>query len=129
VKADPVTGAGLLSGVTHIQRAATQCGVAPAKACDGMAKRPRFHMHVVSRSSSWLNLVERFFRDLSEEAISEGSFSSVRDLTLAIEIYLAQRNLDPKPYRWRSKGADIQATIQRARQAMAAHSPNGAACV
>jgi transposase len=94
-----------------------------------LAKHPRFHMHFVPTSSSWLNLVERFFRDLSEEAISEGSFSSVRDLTLAIEIYLAQRNLEPKPYRWRAKGADILAKIQRARQAMAAHSPAAAACV
>src|SRR5437870_577041 len=85
---------------------------------DWLAKHPRFHMHFVPTSSSWLNLVERFFRDLSEEAISEGSFSSVRDLTLAIEIYLAERNLDPKPYRWRAKDADILAKIQRARQAM-----------
>ena len=94
-----------------------------------LTKHPRFHMHFVPTSSSWLNLVERFFRDLSEESISEGSFSSVRVLTLAIEIYLAQRNLDPKPYGWRAKGADILVKIQRARQAMAAHSPAAAACV
>jgi transposase len=93
-----------------------------------LAGHPRFHMHFVPTSSSWLNLVERFFRDISEEAISEGSFSSVRDLTLAIEIYLAQRNLDPKPYRWRAKGADILAKIQRAREAMAARGL-AAACV
>ena len=83
-----------------------------------LAKHARFHMHFVPTSSSWLNLVERFFRDLSEEAISEGSFTSVRDLTMAIEIYLAQRNLDPKPYRWRAKGAEILAKIERARKAM-----------
>jgi len=82
-----------------------------------LAKHPRVHMHFVPTSSSWLNLVERFFRDVSEEAISEGSFNSVRDLTLAIEIYLAERNLDPKPYRWRAKGADILAKIKRAREA------------
>src|SRR3954454_2986884 len=87
-----------------------------------LAKHPRFHMHFVPTSSSWLNLVERFFRDLSEEAISEGSFNSVRDLTLAIEIYLAQSNLDPKPYRWQAKGADILAKVQRAREAMARQS-------
>jgi transposase len=85
-----------------------------------LSRHPRFHMHFVPTSSSWLNLVERFFRDLSEDAVSEGSFTSVRDLTLAIEIYLAQRNLDPKPYRWRAKGADILAKVQRAREAMAA---------
>jgi transposase len=84
-----------------------------------LVKHPRIHMHFVPTSSSWLNLVERFFRDLGQEAIVEGSFSSVRDLTLAIEIYLAERNLDPKPYRWRAKGADILAKIQRAREALA----------
>lgn len=94
-----------------------------------LARHPRFHMHFVPTSSSWLNLVERFFRDISEEAISEGSFSSVRDLTLAIEIYLAQRNLDPKPYRWRAKGADILAKIQRARAAMAAQGQAAPTCV
>ena len=87
-----------------------------------LGEHPRFHMHFVPTSSSWMNLVERFFRDLSEEAILEGSFSSVRELTLAIEIYLAERNLDPKPYRWRAKGADILAKIQRARDAMARQS-------
>lgn len=84
-----------------------------------LARHPRFHMHFVPTSSSWLNLVERFFRDLSEEALREGSFNHIRELTQAIETYLAQRNLDPKPYRWRAKGADILAKIQRARDAMA----------
>ena len=83
-----------------------------------LARHPRFHMHFVPTSSSWLNLVERFFRDLSEEAIREGSFTSVRELIQAIESYLVQRNLDPKPYRWRAKGEDILAKIQRAREAM-----------
>jgi transposase len=86
-----------------------------------LAKHPRFRMHFVPTSSSWLNLVERFFRDLSEDAIREGSFTSVRELIQAIEIYLVQRNLDPKPYRWRAKGEDILAKIQRAREAMAKH--------
>jgi transposase len=84
-----------------------------------LTNHTRFHMHFVPASSSWLNLVERFFRDISEDAISEGSFSSVRELTSAIEIYLAQHNLDPKPYRWRAKGVDILAKIQRARNARA----------
>lgn len=83
-----------------------------------LAKHPRFHMHFVPTSSSWLNLVERFFRDVSEDALREGSFNNVRELTHAIETYLAERNLDPKPYRWRTKGADILAKIQRAREAV-----------
>jgi transposase len=87
-----------------------------------LARHPRFHMHFVPTSSSWLNLVERFFRDLSEDAVREGSFSSVRDLVRAIEAYLAERNLNPKPYRWKAKGEQILAKIQRAREAMAEQS-------
>lgn len=60
-------------------------------------------MHFVPTSSSWLNLVERFFRDLSEDAIREGSFRNVRELTGAIETYLGERNLHPKSYRWSAR--------------------------
>jgi transposase len=84
-----------------------------------LSRHPRFHMHFVPTSSSWLNLVERFFRDLSQDALREGSFASVRELAQAIEAYLAQRNLNPKPYRWKAKGEEILAKIQRAREAMA----------
>ena len=87
-----------------------------------LSRHSRFHMHFVPTSSSWLNLVERFFRDLSEDAVREGSFSSVGELVRAIESYLAERNLNPKPYRWRAKGEEILAKIQRAREAMAAQS-------
>jgi transposase len=87
-----------------------------------LTRHARFHMHFVPTSSSWLNLVERFFRDLSEDAVREGSFSSVRELVQAIESYLAERNLNPKPYRWKAKGEEILAKIQRAREAMAAQS-------
>lgn len=84
-----------------------------------LARHPRFHMHFVPTSSSWLNLVERFFRDLSEDSLREGSFQSVRELTRQIESYLAERNLDPKPYRWRARGEEILAKIQRARATLA----------
>lgn len=84
-----------------------------------LAKHPRFHMHFVPTSSSWLNLVERFFRDLTEDSIRGGSFSSVRELTTTIETYLAERNLDPRPYRWHAKGEEILAKIHRARAALA----------
>ncbi len=80
-----------------------------------IAKHPRFHTRFAPTSSSWLNLVERSFRDLSEESLRSGSFDSTRELTRAIESYLAECNLDPKPYRWRAKAEDILARIQRAR--------------
>ena len=84
-----------------------------------LEKRPRFHLHFTPTSSSWLNLVERFFADLTAQVVREGSFGSVKELTGAIQAYLAERNLTPKPYRWRAKGADILAKIRRARAAQA----------
>ncbi len=78
----------------------------------------RLVMHFTPTGSSWMNLVERFFRDLTEDAIREGSFTHVRELESAIETYLAQRNLAPKRYVWRKKGEEILAKIQRARAAM-----------
>jgi transposase len=83
-----------------------------------LEKRPRFKMHYTPTSSSWLNLVERFFADLTGDVIRAGSFSSVNDLVRDIKAYLAQRNASPKPYMWRAKGADILAKIKRARDAL-----------
>ena len=80
-----------------------------------LTRRPRFHLHFTPTSSSWLNLVERFFRDLTEEVVREGSFASVSQLVLAMETYLAERNLVPKRYVWRKKGEEILAKISRAR--------------
>ena len=84
-----------------------------------LEKHPCFHLHFTPTSGSWLNLVERFFADLTAQVVREGSFGSVKELAGAIETYLAGRNLTPKPYRWRAKGADILAKIQRARTAQA----------
>jgi len=87
-----------------------------------MAKHPRFHQHFTPTSSSWLNLVERFFRDLTEDVVREGSFESVPELARAIEAYLAERNLAPKRYVWRKKGEEILAKISKAREALEAAS-------
>lgn len=84
-----------------------------------LARRPRFHMHFTPTSSSWMNLVERFFGEITADVIREGSFTSVRELVNDIEAYMVQRNLDPKPYRWRAEGEVILAKIQRARKALA----------
>ncbi len=64
-----------------------------------------------------MNLVERFFADTTNDAIRDGSFTSVRQLITAIEDYLALRNEEPKRYQWRAKGEEILAKIQRAREA------------
>ena len=82
---------------------------------DWLDKHKRFRLHFTPTGSSWMNLVERFFADLTREVVREGSFSSVRELAQSIEDYLAQRNGDPRPYRWRAKGEDILARLQRAR--------------
>ncbi|MGR8980114.1 MAG: transposase [Gammaproteobacteria bacterium] len=65
-----------------------------------LAKYPRFHLHFTPTSASWLNLVERFFRDITEERIRPGIFRSVEELKGAIMQYLEHRNANPKPYHW-----------------------------
>ena len=75
-------------------------------------------MHFTPTSSSWMNLVERFFRDLTEDVVREGSFTSVGELVPAMTGYLEERNLNPKPYVWKKKGEEILAKIQRAREAL-----------
>jgi transposase len=83
-----------------------------------LVRHPRFTMHFTPTSSSWLNLVERFFADLTGDVIRAGSFASVNELVRDIKTYLAHRNADPKPYVWRAQGAEILAKINRARAAL-----------
>ena len=65
-----------------------------------LSKHPRFHLHFTPTSSSWLNLVERWFRDLTEKALRRGVFHSVPDLIAAIGEFLDAHNDDPKPFVW-----------------------------
>jgi len=85
-----------------------------------LARRPRFHLHFTPTGSSWMNMVERFFRDLTCDCVRDGSFESVRALVESIEAYLAERNLTPKPYQWRADGAQILKKIQLAKEVRAA---------
>ena len=87
------------------------------KVKDWLNRHPRFHIHYTPTSSSWLNLVERFFADLTNDVIRDGSFNSVRQLVQNIEAYLAERNLSPKRYKWRAEGEEILKKIQKAKQA------------
>ena len=80
-----------------------------------LAKHPRFHMHFTPTSSSWLNMVERFFRDLSEEQLRRGVFHNVPDLIQTIEHYIEHHNQDPKPFIWTARASDILAKVMRAR--------------
>ena len=80
-----------------------------------LARHKRFHLHFTPTSSSWLNQVERWFRDLTERNLRRGIFGSVPDLIASIETYLEAHNDDPKPYVWTATAEDILAKVQRAR--------------
>src|SRR5467141_2136779 len=83
-----------------------------------LTKHPRFVCHFVPTSSSWLNLVERWFRELTEKAIRRGSFLSVPDLKQAIEAFMQAWNKNPKPFIWSATVEDIIKKIDRARVKM-----------
>ena len=80
---------------------------------------PAFVLHFVPTSSSWLNLVERWFGELDNKAIRRGVFHSVPDLIAAIEEYLAAYNEDAKPFVWTAEVEKIMEKIGRARAALA----------
>jgi len=80
-----------------------------------LAKHPRFHLHFTPTSSSWLNLVERWFRDLTDKALRRGVFHSVPDLITAIEAYLQASNDEPKPFIWTTSADAILEKVRRGR--------------
>jgi transposase len=80
------------------------------------ARNKRFHFHFTPTSASWLNMVERFFRELSEKQLRRGVFRSVPELIEAIETFVASHNEDPKPYIWTAKANDILEKVKRGRQ-------------
>jgi transposase len=86
-----------------------------AEVKDWLARHPRFHLHFTPTSASWVNLVERFFRDITEERIRRGVFHSVDDLKTAIQEYLDHRNSNPKPYHWTAKTETILAKVDKAK--------------
>jgi transposase len=80
-----------------------------------LKKHPRFVCHFIPTSSSWLNLVERWFKELSDKAIRRGNFVSVPDLEKAIAEFLAGWNESPNPFVWTATVEDIMKKIERAR--------------
>jgi transposase len=87
-----------------------------AKVKAWFARNKRFHCHFTPTSASWLNMVERFFRDLSEHRIRRGVFRSVANLENAVTEYLQAHNENPKPFIWTAKATDILAKVKRARK-------------
>lgn len=78
-------------------------------------RNPHFHFHFTPTGASWLNMVERFFRDITDKAIKRGSFYNVNDLIAAIYEYINEHNLNPKPFIWTASANDILAKVKRAR--------------
>jgi len=89
-----------------------------AKVKAWLAKHPRFQLHFTPTSSSWLNLVERWFGKLDDKAIRRGVFHSVPDLIAAIEAYLQANNADPEPLVWTATADSILEKVRRGRVAL-----------
>ena len=80
-----------------------------------LSRHKRFHMHFTPTSASWLNMIERFFRDLTCNRVRRGVFRSVPELIASIDSYIDQHNQQPKPFVWTAKAADILAKVMRGR--------------
>jgi transposase len=83
-----------------------------------LARHARFHVYFTPTSSSWLNMVERFFRDLTENRLRRGVFRDVEELITAIGDYIDRHNDRPKPFVWTAKASDILEKVKRARKAL-----------
>ena len=85
-----------------------------------LKRHKRFHLHFIPTSSSWLNLVERFFASITQDAIRRGVFKSVAALETAITDYLANHNATSKPFVWTKQADVILTKVQRARATLTA---------
>src|SRR5437667_987742 len=79
---------------------------------------PRFHLHFTPTSASWLNMVERFFAEITRKRIRRGVFKSVAELQSAIMEYLENHNADPKPFIWTKSAGEILEKVARAKQVL-----------
>ncbi len=78
-----------------------------------LARRPRFHLHFTPTGASWLNLVERWFAQLTEKQIKRGAHRSSRSLEAAILAYIDSGNTTPKPFVWTKTADEILASVAR----------------
>lgn len=96
-----------------------------AKVRRWLKQHPRFHFHFIPTSSSWLNVVERFFRDLTTDRIRRDSFTSVPHLIAAIHDYIDAHNEDPQPFIWTAEAGKILEKVGRARTALISQQQRG----
>jgi transposase len=80
--------------------------------------RRRWHLHFTPTSSSWLNLIERWFKELTDKRLRRGVFTSVADLTAAITTWAEHWNEDPKPFIWKATAEEIITKVQRGRETL-----------
>ena len=83
-----------------------------------LKRHQRFHLHFTPTSSSWLNQVERWFRDLTDKNLRRGIFASVPDLIASIKTYIDTHNAAPEPSVWTATAESILAKVERARNAL-----------
>ena len=80
-----------------------------------LERRPRIHVHFTPTSASWLNMVERFFRDLTEKCVRRGVFHNTPELEHALLEYIETHNEEPAPFIWTAKACDILEKVKRGR--------------
>ena len=83
-----------------------------------LKRHPRFHIHFTPTSASWLNMVERFFRNLTVQRLRRGVFRDVMELVTAIDDYVDHHNERPKPFIWTASAKDILEKVKRARKTL-----------
>ena len=83
-----------------------------------LKRHRRFHVHFIPTSSSWLNLVERWFREITDKRLRRGTFRSVEQLIDAIVAFIKEHNDNPQSYVWTAKADEILAKIERARKVL-----------
>ncbi len=83
-----------------------------------LRRHPRFHLHFIPTSSSWLNLVERWFRELTDKRIRRGSFRNVRELITAITQYLDHHNQHPRVFVWTAPAERILTKVTKCKEAL-----------
>ncbi len=83
-----------------------------------LSKHKRFHVHFTPTSASWLNMIERFFRDLTDKRIRRGVFKDLEQLIMAIGDYIDRHNESPKPFIWTAKANDILEKVTRAQASL-----------
>ena len=82
---------------------------------DWLVAHPRFHFHFIPTSSSWLNLIERWFAEITNQRIRRGVFRSVKDLEGAITTYIQHNNANPKPFVWTQSANEIVEKVNRSK--------------